>query len=165
MNVKSLTPFPSILSSWCLEALLLVSILILSTVVSAGTNQTMGVDDDLLQLSKDQKITENWGIELVAMRSTAAGHMLDFRYRVLDAVKAAPLLKQQAKPYLIHQSSGKVLSIPNTAKLGLLRTSTKNPQNGRTYWMFFGNHHKLIQKGDKVTVAIGDFRATDIEVK
>ena len=118
-----------------------------------------------IQQTKQQKqeLSEKWGIELVAMRSTAAGHMVDFRYRVLDAEKAAPLFKRQTKPYLIHQESGKVLAVPNTAKLGSLRNSN-TPQNGRTYWMFFGNHHRLVKSGDKVTVAIGDFRAADIEV-
>ncbi len=114
--------------------------------------------------SQDQMLKDKWGIEIVAMRSTAAGHMVDFRYRVLDAEKAAPLFKRQTKPYLIHQSSGKALSVPNTAKLGSLRSSN-TPQNGRIYWMFFSNHHRLIQKGDKVTVAIGDFLATDIYVE
>ena len=118
-----------------------------------------------IQQTKQQKqaLSEKWGIELVAMRSTAAGHMVDFRYRVLDAEKAAPLFERQTKPYLIHQSSGKVLAVPNTAKLGSLRNSN-TPQEGRTYWMFFGNHHGVVQSGDKVTVAIGDFRAADIEV-
>lgn len=116
--------------------------------------------------TKKQKrvLSEKWGIELVAMRSTAAGHMVDFRYRVVDAEKAAPLFKRKTKPYLIHQTSGKALGVPNTAKLGSLRNSN-TPQSGRTYWMFFGNHHRLVQKGDKVTVAIGDFRVTDIEVE
>jgi hypothetical protein len=114
--------------------------------------------------SQAQQLKEKWGIELVAMRSTAAGHMVDFRYRVLDAEKAAPLFKRQTKPYLIHQGSGKVLAVPNTAKIGSLRNSN-TPQNGRIYWMFFGNHHRLVQKGDKVTVAIGDFRATDLVVE
>ena len=119
-----------------------------------------------IQQNKEQKqeLREKWGIELVAMRSTAAGHMVDFRYRVLDAQKAAPLFKRQTKPYLIHQASGKVLGVPNTAKIGSLRNSN-TPQNGRIYWMFFGNHHRLVHKGDKVTVAIGDFRAIDIEVE
>ena len=118
-----------------------------------------------IQQTKEQKqaLSEKWGIELVAMRSTAAGHMVDFRYRVLDAEKAAPLFKRQTKPYLIHQASGKALAVPNTAKLGSLRNSN-TPQAGRTYWMFFGNHHRVVQKGDKVTVAIGDFRVADIEV-
>lgn len=114
--------------------------------------------------SQEQMLKDKWGIEIVAMRSTAAGHMVDFRYRVVDAEKAAPLFKRQTKPYLIHQSTGRVLSVPNTAKIGSLRNSN-TPQNGRIYWMFFGNHHRLIQKGDKVTVAIGDFRATDIHVE
>lgn len=111
-----------------------------------------------------QELSEKWGVELVAMRSTASGHMIDFRYRVLDAEKAAPLFKRQTKPYLIHQGSGKALAVPNTAKLGSLRNSN-TPQKGRTYWMFFGNNQGLIRKGDKVTVAIGDFRVKDIEVK
>jgi hypothetical protein len=114
--------------------------------------------------SQAQELKEKWGIELVAMRSTAVGHMVDFRYRVLDAEKASPLFKRQTKPYLIHQASGKVLAVPNTAKIGALRNSN-TPQNGRIYWMFFGNHHRLVQKGDKVTVAIGDFRATDLVVQ
>ena len=119
-----------------------------------------------IQQTKQQKqeLSEKWGIELVAMRSTAAGHMVDFRYRVLDAEKAAPLFVRKTKPYLIHQDSGKALAVPNTAKLGSLRNSNI-PQQGRTYWMFFGNSHGVIQIGDKVTVAIGDFRATDIEVQ
>ncbi|RDH85743.1 MAG: hypothetical protein DIZ80_02110 [endosymbiont of Galathealinum brachiosum] len=114
--------------------------------------------------NQKQALNEKWGIELVAMRSVASGHMVDFRYRVLDAVKSAPLFVRQTKPYLIHQETGKSLGVPNTAKLGSLRNSN-TPQEGRTYWMFFGNHHRLVHKGDKVTVAIGDFRVTDIEVE
>lgn len=111
-----------------------------------------------------KKLADEWGIELTAMRTTAAGHMVDFRYRVLDAEKAAPLFKRQTKPYLIHQESGKVLAVPNTAKIGSLRNSN-TPQNGRIYWMFFGNHHRLVQKGDQVTVAIGDFRVENLTVE
>jgi len=113
---------------------------------------------------RDKELKDKWGIELIAMRSTAYGHMVDFRYRVLDAEKAAPLFVRKTKPYLIHQESGKALAVPNTAKLGSLRNSNIPPQ-GRTYWLFFGNSQGLIHKGDKVTVAIGDFRATDIEVE
>ena len=109
-------------------------------------------------------LAEEWGVQVVALRSTAAGHMVDFRYRVLDAVKAAPLFKRQTKPYLIHEDSGKVLAVPNTAKIGALRNSNQ-PRQGKIYWMFFGNHHGVVRKGDKVTVAIGDFRAKDLTVE
>lgn len=108
-------------------------------------------------------LKEHWGIELTAIRLTAANHMIDFRYRVLDAAKAAPLFERQTKPYLIHQESGKVLAVPNTAKVGSLRNSNK-PQEGRIYWMFFGNKG-IVKNGDKVSVVIGDFKAEDLTVE
>jgi hypothetical protein len=74
------------------------------------------------------------------------------------------LFKRANKPYLIHQESGKVLAVPVTSKIGPLRSSNK-PQQGRTYWMFFGNKTKLVQKGDRVTVVIGEFRAEDLVVE
>ena len=113
--------------------------------------------------ARDQVLQDQWGIELTAIRMTAADHMIDFRYRVLDADKAAPLFKRQTKPYLIHQASGKVLAVPNTAKVGSLR-NTNIPQQGRIYWMFFGNKG-LVHAGDKVTVVIGDFKVEDLVVE
>jgi hypothetical protein len=84
--------------------------------------------------------------------------MLDFRYRVLDDEKAAPLFVRQTKPYLQHQASGKVLAVPETAKLGPLRNSDM-PQAGRIYWMFFANPGGLVQAGDRVSLSIGEFHA------
>jgi len=152
--------------SLLLGATLTLSAPIVADASISEKDSTVSAKTGFIQQTKQQKqeLSKKWGIELVAMRSTAAGHMIDFRYRVLDAEKAAPLFVRKTKPYLIHQESGKALAVPNTAKLGSLRNSNI-PQQGRTYWMFFGNSHGLIQIGDKVTVAIGDFRATDIEVK
>ena len=143
--------------------------LLLSTALSLSApivaDASVSEKTGFIQQTEEQKqaLSEAWGIELVAMRSTAAGHMVDFRYRVLDAEKAAPLFKRQTKPYLLHQASGQALEVPNTAKIGSLRNSN-TPQEGRTYWMFFGNHQRVVKTGDMVTVAIGDFRVTDIEV-
>jgi hypothetical protein len=90
--------------------------------------------------------------------------MIDYRYRVLDADKAADLFKRQIKPFLIHQESGKVLAVPETAKLGPLRNSNI-PQEGKIYWMFFGNTGNLVEAGDKVTVVIGEFRVENLIVE
>lgn len=109
-------------------------------------------------------MTDQWGVEVVSLRRTANGHMLDFRYRVLDPEKASSLFVRSTKPHLIHQASGKVLAVPNAGKVGPLRNSN-TPKEGRTYWMFFGNTGDLVKPGDKVTVAIGDFRAEDLIVE
>jgi len=105
-----------------------------------------------------------WGIEVIGVRSTAAGYMLEFRYRVTDAKKAAALFERKTKPYLSHHESGKVLGVASTAKLGPLRNSN-TPQQGRNYWMFFGNAGRLVQAGDKVTVDIGDYKSDVITVE
>ena len=112
----------------------------------------------------ETNIAEKWGIEITSLRLTSNDHMLDYRYRVLDADKATDLFKRQIKPYLIHQETGQVMAVPETAKLGPLRNSNI-PQEGKIYWMFFGNVGKLIQAGDKVTVVIGEFRVEDLVVE
>lgn len=116
------------------------------------------------QAAEPVSLAEKWGIEITSLRLSANGHMLDYRYRVLDAEKATDLFKRQIKPHLLHQESGKVLAVPETAKLGPLRNSNI-PQEGKIYWMFFGNTGKLVKAGDKVTIVIGDFRAENLVVE
>jgi hypothetical protein len=116
----------------------------------------------LLVLNAELK--KRWGVEITALRRTAHGHMLDFRYRVLDPDKAKALFVRQTKPALIHEKTGKMLAVPETAKIGPLRNSNA-PKQGKIYWMFFGNAGKLVKAGDKVTVAIGDFRAEGLTVE
>ncbi len=146
--------------------LLLCALLFQSTPSIAGANAViLPARPEPLQTNQafEKQLKDTWGIELTALRMTAADHMVDFRYRVLDAQKAAPLFKRQTKPYLIHEASGKVLAVPNTAKVGALRNSNI-PQQGRIYWMFFGNNG-VVKNGDKVSVVIGEFRADNLIVE
>ena len=113
---------------------------------------------------KPNPMAEKWGIEVASIRMTAAGNMIDFRFRVLDAKKAEALFVRQTKPYLVDQKTGKVLAVPNTAKVGPLRNSN-NPKEGKIYWMFFGNRGKLVEAGNKVSVVIGDFRAENLVIE
>jgi hypothetical protein len=106
---------------------------------------------------------EEWGIEIVGIRMTSRGHMVDFRYRVVDAAKSAELFSRNTKPYLIDNESGKALAVPRTAKVGPLRSSNE-PRDGKVYWMFFGNPG-LVKAGSEVTVVIGDFKAENLLVQ
>ena len=109
-------------------------------------------------------LEERWGIRIEGLRRTSGGYMLDFRYRVTDAGKAAPLFSRRAHPYLIDQASGARFQVPNPPKTGPLRTSGQFEQD-RVYWMFFANPGRFIRPGGKVTVVIGDFRAEDLTVE
>jgi hypothetical protein len=131
----------------------------------ASTDKASVEEATIEEAGNDEtKVAEKWGIEITSLRLTSNDHMLDYRYRVLDADKATDLFKRQIKPYLIHQETGQVMAVPETAKLGPLRNSNI-PQEGKIYWMFFGNAGNLIQAGDKVTVVIGEFRVEDLVVE
>ena len=109
-------------------------------------------------------IKRRWGVEVMDVRQTAAGYMLEFRYRVLDAEKAKPLFERQTKPALIHAETGATLIVPTPAKTGALRNSNP-PIEGRTYWMFFANPGKLVKSGQHVNVEIGEFRVDGLVVR
>jgi hypothetical protein len=109
-------------------------------------------------------LKRQWGVEVQFVRGTAAGYMLEFRYRVLDAEKAAPLFERQTKPVLTHEKTGTKLIVPTPAKTGALRNSNM-PIEGRTYWMFFANPGRLVKPGDQVEIQIGKFLANGLTVK
>lgn len=106
-------------------------------------------------------LEERWGVEMVAVRLTAAGSMIDVRYKVLDPDKAAPLFVRATKPLLIHPSSGAEIPVHSPAKTGPLRP-TNPPQAGRVYFTMFSNPQGRVKLGDAVTLKIGDFEAAAI---
>jgi hypothetical protein len=109
---------------------------------------------------------DRWGIQVEGIRLSAGGYMLDFRYRIVDAEKARALVDRRVKPYLIDERSGSRLMVPAPPKVGPLRQSMRhgNPQAGRTYFVLFANPARMIEKGQQVTVVIGDFKATNLTV-
>lgn len=108
-------------------------------------------------------VAEQWGIEVQGISLSAAGYMLDFRYKVVNPSKAIPVLRRRTKPYLIDQASGTKIQVPIT-KIGSLRQTTLSPEAGRTYFVIFANPGKLVKPGNKITVAIGDMRIEDLIV-
>jgi len=97
-----------------------------------------------------------WGVEVLWVRLTSAGYMLEFRYKVLDAEKAKPLFVRQSKPVLIHEKTGSKMMVPSPSKVGALRNSN-TPKAGKDYWMFFANPGGYIKQGDLVSIQIGDY--------
>jgi len=105
-----------------------------------------------------------WGIEIMYVRQTAAGYMLEFRYKVVDAEKAQALFERQTKPMLTHSETGVRLVVPTPAKTGALRNSNP-PKDGHTYWMFFANPGQLVKPGQHVSIEIGEFLAENLVVQ
>ena len=114
--------------------------------------------------SLEQNMEEKWGISPLSVRTTAEGFFLDFRYRIIDAEKAAPLFSPKIKPLLISENTGAVMAVPSVPKVGSMR-STRKPLQGRNYVILFANPNNHIKPGHKVTVVIGDYRAEHLIVE
>jgi hypothetical protein len=105
----------------------------------------------------------NWGVDIVGVHLVSSGHMLEFRYRVLDAAKAAHVNNKKDNPFLIDEKTGTRLTVPVMEKIGQLR-QTAEPKNDTTYWMIFANEGKIVRPGDKVDISIGNFHLRGLAV-
>ena len=126
---------------------------------SCGKRQTNDVSKGAVGVSQ-----EKWGIKPVSIRLTAEDFFIDFRYRVIDPQKAKEVLRRDSKAYLMDLASGKVLPVPVT-KLGPLRGIDDAPDPGRVYTVLFSNVNKTVEKGNRVTVVMGELRLENLTVE
>lgn len=120
--------------------------------------------DEVSPAKPEVTLREQWGVEVNRIRLSAAGRVLDFRYRVLDPQKALAFLGPKQKPTLIDQASGVKLSVPVMPKVGALRQKTIKPEAGRIYFILFGNPG-VVKEGSKVTLVIGDVKVENLTVE
>ena len=111
------------------------------------------------------KLKAKWGIEIVSFRLGAGGSLLDFRYKVLDPEKAAPLADRKLRPFLIDTASGAHVVVPAPAKVGALRNAPHFYKANRNYFIQFANPGKLFNSGSNATLVIGDFKLKHLTVQ
>ena len=113
-----------------------------------------------------KELADKWGVELLGMRLTSAGFMMDFRFRVLDVDKALPLFDHRIKPHIVAERSNIKLPVPMSTKVGAFRPTNrgKNIKADKIYYMIFGNPDRHVKVGEKVTVVIGDFKVEHLKV-
>ena len=109
-------------------------------------------------------LRRTWGVDIVGVRLLASDWMLEFKYRVVDPDKAALLLDEHAKPYLVDDASGARMAVPAMENVGELRQHSK-PDKNRNYFVIFGNGGKIVPRGGHVTVVIGQFQASGLPVQ
>ncbi|NLH50622.1 MAG: hypothetical protein GX444_18760 [Myxococcales bacterium] len=115
--------------------------------------------------AKPENPQSRYGIQIQSVRLSAAGYMVDLRYKILDAKKAAKLTQRGTKTYLVDQATGQRFATPTAAKVGSLRNSSLSPKEGRTYFAFFANPGKALKPGVQVQVVMGDFHSAPLVVE
>jgi hypothetical protein len=112
-----------------------------------------------------QSVEERLGVHIRGVRLSAAGFMLDLRYRILDVEKAAFFLDRKIVPYLM-DSAGAKLGVASSPKIGQLRSTQHGAIHlDRDYSMLFGNPGRYLQQGSKITLVIGEQKIVNITVE
>jgi hypothetical protein len=105
-----------------------------------------------------------YGVGELRVHSISAGASLEFRYRVVDAVKAKGLFDNRAAAVIIARKTGTKLSGPAIEKPGTL-PGAATPEVGKEYWLTFANRGKIVKPGELVDVMIGPVRISGLIVE
>lgn len=114
--------------------------------------------------TRAESLVAEWGIEPLSISLAASGYMLDFRYRVVNAEKARPLMDHMAKPVLVDEVSGARFMVPVMPFTGAIRASAE-PVAGKTYYMFFANPGRYVKPGSRVSIELGDRNVVGLVVR
>ena len=100
------------------------------------------------------------GLRITLVAVTAAGGMVDFRFKVIDVEKARKTLQEgKLLPYLIVAGSNINLK-PAPETLQDLKL-----ENGLVYYILYSNTGNLVKPGTPVSVIIGDWQTEPINAK
>jgi hypothetical protein len=137
----------------------LVPFLALALVACSTPNTTQVGSAQDATSATGGRLVDSLGIKVSGLRLSAAGYMLDFRYRVIDPEKASPLMEYKVKPFMLVETTGARLDIPDTPKLGLLRQRPRNNSGAvkdHDYFIMFSNLGRRLKTGDKVSIVVGE---------
>jgi hypothetical protein len=105
-----------------------------------------------------------WGVESLRVKAVESGEIIRFSYQVIDADMAKTLNDKNLEPSLIDPEKGVKLVVPALEQVGLLRQMS-TPVEGTSYWMAFSNSGRLVRRGDRVNIVIGQFHADNLTVE
>ena len=119
----------------------------------------------VLVMPEQRALIEQWGVEALKVTLTANDYMVDFRYKVIDAKKAATVVNPKDQPFIHQSSTGLTRVVPAPANVGALRHTGKNLKAGKNYFVLFANPEKTIKRGDKITLVMGKYKLENVTVQ
>jgi hypothetical protein len=146
---------------------MLVGVVVVATVFAgcASTSATAVLNEETSVSAPEPGPENETGIEVVTLRLSSAGYMVDLRYRITNPDKAAGVFARDNRAYLVDQTSGLRLPVPRTTKIGPLRQTNFQPDPERLYFILFDNVTHAVQPGSLVTFEVGDYRIENLVVQ
>jgi hypothetical protein len=162
-------------SSWVRRRMRLLGIFTGAILVIAGTFiallVTRGPGSDAKQESKvpvawarplvsASGLVERSGVKITQVAVTGDGGLVDLRFTVVDANKAATLHDPAHPPAVVDQRTGLVVK-----DLLMSHAHTSPFKAGVTYYLVFNNPGNWVHRGDKVAVLLGNARVENVTVR
>mgnify|MGYP006899602782 CR=1 FL=1 len=113
---------------------------------------------------KEIDMEKDWGIQPVHLRISAAGYMMEFRYKVLDVEKALILSDRKYFPSLLSMKSRAKFSVPYGSTVGYLKSNRKFLKQDRNYITMFSNENRHMLPGDKVRIQVKDQMTAELTI-
>lgn len=122
---------------------------------------------NLAESSAPTEAEKKLGIHVAGLHLSAHGYVIDLRYRVLDADKAAPLLDSKKKVYLLDAAHDAKLGIPESPVIGAMRQTSRNHviYTDRDYFILFVNPGRAVRPGDLLKLAVDDTTIAELTVQ
>lgn len=105
-------------------------------------------------------VPEDATLEVIKLRASAGGYLLDLRYRVSGA---GMVLADEQTTYVERPETGEKLFVLGVARIGTLATKDAGP--GKTSYLLIQNPNQMVKPGDRVHVVVAGIRAENVLVE
>jgi hypothetical protein len=138
----------------------LVSAVVRPNASTSSTSAVVPLQSDRPVVSEAGLVSRS-GVRIVHVAVTGDGGLLDLRFQVIDADKAAAVVHDPAAPpAIVDEASGVV------AKDLFMGHSHSGPlKEAVTYYLIFENPGNLVQRGDLVSVLLGNAQVQHVMVR
>ena len=165
MKEKSMRLPPVLSTQWSKYALLFMGLIVVAVffVNGLGTKapQLAEPSQGPSEIISEQTLEDQYGIRINLIAVTAAGGLVDFRMKILNAEKAKPFLEAQGKhPVLFVEESGITLQPPEDSNSERLEL-----EDGSLVFDLFPNLQTAVKPGTPVTVIFGQIAVEPIPAK
>lgn len=112
-------------------------------------------NNEIIPISSEELVS-NYGFKVRLIGVTAAGGLVDVRFKILDKEKAAALLNDPDRFPELVADNGTVLSVPNEGM------DEMHLENDGIVFMFFPNSGGAVSPGSSVKIRFGDLELEPI---
>jgi hypothetical protein len=104
-------------------------------------------------------LAQRAGVQIVRVTLSGGGGLVDLRFRVVDADRAAVLHAAKTPTAIVDETSGAVVS-----ELLMSHSHSGPFKAGHTYYLIYNNPGNLVRHGSRVTVLLGNAQVEHVVV-